>query len=333
MQVFFFEIPVALRWGFLTAFITIAAACQQMPSQQETENTVVAENIPEYWTPVPLESITDPALLELAQYGKELIASTAAYLGPQGTVLQMSNGMNCQNCHLEAGTKVFGNNYGAVASTYPRFRERSGTVENIYKRVNDCFQRSLNGQSLDTNSHEMQAIVAYIQHIGSNVPKGEKAPGSGFKDMPFLDRPANPELGKEVYLTKCIACHQTNGEGMKIGDARVYLYPPLWGANSYNDAAGLYRLSNFAKYVKYNMPLGASHNNPLLSDEEAWDLAAYVNSMGHPHKETPNDWPDISKKPIDHPRGPFSDGFSDEQHKFGPFQPIVDARKALIVNQ
>jgi thiosulfate dehydrogenase len=43
------------------------------------------------------------------------------------------------------------------------------------------------------------------------------------------------------------------------------------------------------------------------------------------------DWPDASKKPFDHPFGPFADGFSAEQHKYGPFGPIkakIDAQKA-----
>ncbi|MCH8554786.1 MAG: c-type cytochrome, partial [Schleiferiaceae bacterium] len=250
------------------------------------------------------------------------------YLGPQGTVKALSNGLNCQNCHLDAGTRIFGNNYGSVASMYPKYRGRSGEVENIYKRVNDCFERSLNGKALDTNSREMQAIAAYIAHIGSNVPKGTKAEGSGLKEIALLDRPADPERGKLVYDLKCVACHQPNGEGYRIGDAPTYLYPPVWGDNSYNDAAGLYRVSTFARYVKYNMPLGATHDAPQLTDEEAWDLAAYVNSQAHPHKETPTDWPDIAKKPMDHPRGPFADTFSEEQHKFGPYQEII-AAKAL----
>src|SRR5882724_75947 len=89
---------------------------------------------------------------ELIRYGKRLVASTSFYFGPKGSIATLSNGMNCQNCHLEAGTRAYGNNYSAVFSTYPKFRERSGTVETIYKRINDCMERSLNGKSLDTGS-------------------------------------------------------------------------------------------------------------------------------------------------------------------------------------
>ena len=104
-------------------------------------------------------------------YGRELIAHTAEYLGPKGQVRAISNGMNCQNCHLNAGTQPWGNNYFAVQANYPKFRERSGTVENQIKRVNDCFERSLNGKALDSTSREMQAILAYIQWIGGDVTK------------------------------------------------------------------------------------------------------------------------------------------------------------------
>jgi thiosulfate dehydrogenase len=200
-------------------------------------------------------------------------------------------------------------------------------MEDIFKRVNDCFERSLNGQPLDTNSREMLAIRSYIEFLGSNVVKGEKAAGSGLKELAFLDRAADPIKGKEVYASKCQSCHMPNGEGILKEEKNEYLYPPLWGEASYNDAAGLFRLSNFAKYAKYNMPLGATHENPQLTDEEAWDLAAFVNSQNRPHKDVPLDWPDKSKKPVDHPFGPYSDSFTESQHKFGPFGPIELERK------
>ncbi len=280
-----------------------------------------------YWQPTPLDAVTDPTLREQVNYGKELIAHTAKYLGPNGSVLQITNGQNCQNCHLQAGTMAFGNNYGSVASTYPKFRARSGSSENIYKRVNDCFERSLNGKALDATSKEMQAILAYINHIGSNVTKGERALGSGLKDMAFLDRAADPTKGKAVYITKCQSCHQSNGEGVLQADNIEYSFPPLWGKHSFNDGAGLYRISNFAKYIKYNMPLGITHENPQLTDEEAWDVSAYVLAQSRPHMNVPNDWPDISKKPIDHPFGPYADTFPEKQHKYGPFKPIASNAK------
>lgn len=282
-----------------------------------------------YWAAPDVNSISDEKLKEQVGYGKELIVQTAKYLGPNGSVLQISNGMNCQNCHLQAGTAVFGNNYGSVASLYPKFRARSGSVENVYKRVNDCFERSLNGKAIDTAGKEMQAIVAYLNFLGSNVEKGKKAEGSGLKDITYLDRAADTARGKGVYAAKCQSCHQANGEGLMNQEKTEYIYPPLWGKNSFNDGAGLYRLSSFAKYVKYNMPQGATHENPQLSDEEAWDVGAFVLSQKRPHISMPGDWPDIAKKPFDHPFGPYDDGFSEKQHKLGPFKQIIDARSKI----
>lgn len=265
---------------------------------------------------------------KLVKYGKELIAHTSEYLGPKGSVAQISNGMNCQNCHLNAGTQPWGNNYFAVQSTYPKFRERSGSVENQVKRVNDCFERSLNGRGLDSSSREMKAILAYIKWLGSDVPKKMAPKGSGIFKLKGLKRAADPDKGRLVYEQKCQTCHQANGEGLLAEDGKSYTYPPLWGKNSYNHGAGLYRISNFAGYAKYNMPLGATYDKPQLSDEEAWDVAAFVNSMPRPEKDLSKDWPNIAGKPFDHPFGPFADPFPEKQHKYGPYKPINDWKEA-----
>lgn len=277
------------------------------------------------WKSPDVAAINNQQEKELVSYGRELIASTAKYLGPEGTVGKLSNGMNCQNCHLDAGTKPFSNNYSGVFSTYPKFRARSGTKETIVKRISDCFERSLNGTPPDSTGREMKAMVAYISFLGSEVKKGSSPKGSGILKLAFLSRPADPLKGKLTYQAKCVSCHGSNGEGLTAPDKKTFTYPPLWGPHSYNDAAGLYRLSNFAGYIKNNMPYGASYENQLLSDEESWDLAAFVNSQPRPHKDQHNDWSDISKKPIDFPFGPYTDQFTEVQHKYGPFSPIKKA--------
>lgn len=282
------------------------------------------------WQAPDVAQIPEDENGKLIEYGRELIAHTSQYLGPHGSVMAMSNGMNCQNCHLDAGTKPFGNNYSAVASTYPKFRARSGTEETIEKRVNDCFERSLNGKVLADDSHEMKAIVAYIKWLGKDVEKGKSPKGAGLVELSFLDRSANIENGKLVYEQKCTVCHGKDGAGIELSDGSGYQFPPLWGKQSFNIGAGLYRLSRFAGYVKANMPLGATYDAPQLSDEQAWDVAAYVNSLPRPKKDLSNDWPDISKKPVDHPFGPFTDGFDEAQHKLGPFKPIAEKRKAMV---
>jgi thiosulfate dehydrogenase len=200
-------------------------------------------------------------------------------------------------------------------------------VETICQRVNDCFERSLNGRPLDTAGREMRAMIAYMKWLGKDVSRGEKPAGSGIRQLQFLVRAADFLKGESVYKKKCLSCHGLDGEGKKDSAGVAYLYPPLWGNNSYNTASGLYRISRFAGYVKDNMPFGASRQNPGLSEEEAWDIAAFVNSMPRPEKNFCRDWPDKALKPVDHPFGPFSDSFSERQHKYGPFAPILLARK------
>lgn len=321
MPLFLFSYPKINLW--FNSVFTITDESYAVLEQKEEK----VEKQINFWKPVDINLASDENLKSELEYGKDLIMHTSKYLGPKGSVKQISNGMNCNNCHLDAGTKVWGNNYGSVFSMYPKFRARSGQVEDLFKRVNDCMQRSLNGQPLNETDREMKAMIAYIEYIGKDVPKKEEAVGSGIYDLEYLDRAADPAKGKELYASKCASCHQPNGEGVLTPDKSEYTYPPLWGKNSFNIGAGLYRLSRFAGYVKYNMPLGATFENSQLSDEEAWDLAAFVNSQPRPKLDISQDWPDISKKPVDHPFGPFSDHFSEKQHKFGPFTPIKKEKK------
>lgn len=255
---------------------------------------------------------------DLVAYGKDLIAHTSTYLGPNGTVMQISNGMNCQNCHLDAATRPFGNNLLTTYSDYPKFRARSGMVETIEKRINDCFERSLNGNTIPVESREMKAIVAYLKSISESKKDHKHVPKQKFVELSFLERPADPVQGEIVYIKHCQRCHGKAGIGKMLNEAE-WKYPPLAGEKSYSTAAGIFRLSKFGAFVKTNMPYGVTKENALLTDEEAWDVAAYINSLPRPHKEFKSDWPDISKKPFDHPFGPYADTLSEYDHKYGPF--------------
>ena len=151
-----------------------------------------------YWLIPDINAVPGGPEGDLIRFGRELVINTAAYLGPKGTIANKSNGMNCQNCHPEAGTRLNGNCFALVASTYPKFRERSGKLESVEFRVNDCFERSLNGKPLDSLSHEMRAIVAYINWVGKNVKKGDKLKGMGIPEPSLMQRTASIGNGERI---------------------------------------------------------------------------------------------------------------------------------------
>ncbi len=277
------------------------------------------------WNQYQIPTYSDSG--KLIWYGRELIANTSYYLGPKGIVSHITNGMNCQNCHLDAGTVPYGNNFGKAYSTYPQFRARNNNIQTVYDRINDCLERSLNGKPMDSSTHEMQAMYAYIQWLGNDVPKGDAPGGTGIPKLKFPDRAADPEQGKQLFVLKCQSCHGNEGQGQSNKQGTGFIYPPLWGSHSYNDGAGLYRISIFAGFIKDNMPFGTDYHNTQLTDNQAWDLAAFVNSQPRPHKDQTQDWKNTSDKPIDFPFGPYTDTFSEKQHKYGPFKPIREAKK------
>ena len=203
--------------------------------------------------------------------------------------------------------------------------------------------RSMNGSPRDTTSKEMKAFVAYIKWLGKDVKKGETPPGTGLIKAPrFINRPADPEKGKIVFEQLCSRCHGKEGQGQFTADVLkdqtkqqggtataddLYYYPPLWGSQSFNAVATLYRLSKFAGFIQDNMPYPINHDSRILTDEQAWDIAAYVNSQQRPVKDHSQDYiADISKKPYDFPFPPYADSFSEQQHKYGPYTEMPSAK-------
>ena len=68
------------------------------------------------------------------------------------------------------------------------------------------------------------------------------------------------------------------------------------------------------------MPLGVTYSNPALTDDEAYDVAAYINSHSRPVKANKeSDYPDLAKKPKDCSYPPYADDIPAQQHKYGPF--------------
>lgn len=250
-----------------------------------------------------------------AEYGFQLISKTADHYGPGGKINIRSNGMNCTNCHLDAGKNLNAIPLTNVYLQYPRFRERSGTRETLYKRISDCFERSLQSIAPDSNSREFASIAAYLkwlseQSITDTVDRST---------LPFMSRAADPHKGSVLYQLHCRRCHGSNGEGIRNADHMNFRYPPLWGANSYSTGAGLYQLSKLARFIKQNMPFDKPAGTIRIQEEEAWDLAAFINSQPRNSFDIRHDWPVISTKPVDYPFGPYADSFTADRHKYGPW--------------
>jgi thiosulfate dehydrogenase len=90
------------------------------------------------------------------------------------------------------------------------------------------------------------------------------------------------------------------------------------------------RLLTAAAYAMHTMPIGTTFDAHVLSDEDVYDVGAYIISQKRPQRANlDRDFPIRLQKPIDTRYGPYADGFSVEQHKFGPFGPIRAKVKEL----
>lgn len=268
-------------------------------------------------------------------YGQKLFNETYAVIGPEVADASMrysGNNLSCESCHLQSGTQRFAIPMIGVYGLFPQYIARENEVRTLEERIEGCMDRSMNGHALPLGGKEMKALVAYIQFLSTGVPVGKAVQGRGSPNLPLLARAADPAHGAEVYRTTCAACHQADGQGKRNGapgDAKGYQFPPLWGPDSFNDGAGMHRVITSASFIHANMPFGTHYDAPVLSVDNAWDVAAYINSQPRPHRDhLDQDYPDRSRKPADAPFPPYADKFPQQQHVLGPFRPIIDAQAA-----
>ena len=281
---------------------------------------------------IPDEStIPDNKFGEMVKYGKELVVNTPKYIGPEVSDEKMrfaGNNLTCQNCHLEAGTKPYAGTFVGTYASFPQYGARGDSIGTLADRINGCMTRSMNGKALPLDSKEMKAIETYMFWLSQGIPLGA-ANKLQERELYKVDRKmikqkaADPIKGKVVYDTHCASCHGTNGEGIKNeGLATGYINPPLWGQDSYNKGAGMYRTLKAADFIRSNMPLGASKDSPILTDEDAYNVAAYMNDDSHFRPEKANrdkDFPDEVVKAPD----TYREGIESKEYKFGPYGKII----------
>lgn len=265
----------------------------------------------------------------LLNYGKELLLNTPQHLGPAAEKPELrlaSSNMSCVSCHLNGGKSLTAMGFAGIAERYPRFRALENRQISLQERISSCFERSLNGKPLPTS--EAQALAAYLTFLSSTAPAPENKAELAEPLLPpiaLLDRAADPRAGAKLYTYHCGACHGKQGEGLYKDPQKPQLgftFPPVAGPQSYGQGSNLHRLIISARYIQANMPLG----RPVLSPEEAFDLAAYLQTLSRPTLAAPEkDYPDRKQKPVDVPYPPYADGFSEQQHQWGPFKPMLPA--------
>ena len=288
--------------------------------------------------PVPdLNKLPPGPYKELVQYGHELTTRTFAHIGPEVVDVRKrfaGNNLACASCHQQAATKPFAMPWTGVSATFPQYRGREDDISTVEERVNGCMERSMSGKALPLDSREMKAFVTYISFLSRGIPVGATVEGAGMVQSKMPNRRANLDNGAKVYAAQCVACHGDNGQGVRAGqpgDAQGYVFPPLWGPDTFNNGAGMNRLAMATRFVKHNMPQGTNFDAPQLSDDDAYDVAAYMLSKPRPEKANLEaDFPARWNKPVDSAFPPYLLGAPADQHRFGPLPPLVAKQKEMM---
>ncbi|SPJ31734.1 c-type cytochrome [Candidatus Protochlamydia amoebophila] len=209
--------------------------------------------------------------------GYRLIMNTPHY-APE----YVKNQLSCTNCHFLGGDTLGGKNGGialiGVTTSYPRFSKRDNREISIEERIDNCFQRSMNGVSLPKNSQHMKDIVTYLQWISKEVEHIKDIPWLGLKFLKS-EYKGNSQKGEKLYISYCASCHKENGEGgATLTALEGKSIPPLWGPQSFNDGAGMTRLDMLSSFIYWNMP----YQDASLPEDEAIDIAAYIIKQKRP---------------------------------------------------
>jgi thiosulfate dehydrogenase len=160
---------------------------------------------------------------------------------------------------------------------YPQYRSKNGHVNTLAERLQGCFRFSMNGVAPPADSQTIAALETYMFWMAKGAPTGVKLAGQGFRKLAAPPQPADYVRGQKVYAQHCVLCHGANGEGRSAAGHQVF--PALWGDESYNWGAGMHSVATAAAFIKANMPLSKGGS---LSDQEAWDVAFFVDAHERP---------------------------------------------------
>jgi thiosulfate dehydrogenase len=250
----------------------IAADKTRMEDQSQLPKAPARKAETAYFKPPAAAELPNNAFGEMVRRGEDLFVNTKA-LAPQ----YVGNEMNCINCHLDRGRKANSGPLWAAYSMYPAYRKKNNKVNTYIERIQGCFEFSMNGTPPPADSEILIALSTYAYWLSTGAPLGKSLPGRGFDEPPPPRGGFDIARGKIVYEQQCALCHGADGEGKAVG--ATYVFPPLWGKNSYNWGAGMHRINTSAGFIQHNMPLG---RGKTLSDQESWDVAAFINVHERP---------------------------------------------------
>lgn len=262
--------------GFLTAALGFGVAwAQTAGTTKEKDYQAELPKAPADagdFTPPPESAIPDNEFGAMVRLGRDLFVNTQQLKGKY-----VGNGLNCVNCHLDAGRMADSAPLWAAYPMYPAYRKKNDKVNTMEERIQGCFRYSMNGTPPPAGSKELTAMLTYHYWLATGAPVNQALAGRGY---PKLEKPAqepDPERGRSVYEAQCALCHGDGGQGATV--AGNYVFPPLWGENSFNWGAGMHRINTAAGFIHANMPLGKPGT---LSVQESWDVAAFINSHERP---------------------------------------------------
>ncbi|QUW20779.1 c-type cytochrome [Sporosarcina sp. Marseille-Q4063] len=237
--------------------------------------------------PPSINDIPEGQLGEAILRGRDLLHDTSNILRSEAASIEDGekrvNELTCTSCHAGNGIDENVSSLVGVSGVYPIYRDRSDNIVTLEDRINGCMVRSMNGQPFPEGDEDVKAMIAYITYISKGVPIGSEPEWLGKNDMENVPTPDVAE-GEEMFQQTCITCHASDGAGTGPNTG-----PALWGEGSFNDGAGMARLSKFAGFIKNNMP----QDDPgSLSKQEAANIAAYVLSQDRPEWQGhDDDWP------------------------------------------
>lgn len=207
--------------------------------------------------------------------GEKIFMNTPTYASRY-----VGNRLSCGSCHLDRGRSPTSAPVWAAVPVFPMYRKKNGKVNTLQMRIQGCFIYSENGKAPPPDGRTLIALTSYMHWLATGLPIGVKPKALGYPKLAKPTHGFDRLRGQAVYASHCALCHGGNGQGRMVDGDEVF--PPLWGPDSFNWGAGMHSVAKAAAFIKHNMPFSVANS---LSDQQAWDVAAWVDS--HPRPQDP----------------------------------------------